>query len=184
MKELSLHILDIAENSVRANAKLIYIYIKEDTKKDLLEITIEDDGKGMDEEVVKIVEDPFYTTRKTRKVGLGIALLKAAAQRCDGCFEIKSVLNEGTKISCSFKHSHIDRAPIGNISDTILALINKSDHIDIMYRHEIDENIFTFDTRKIKEMLDGVSLNNYEVIMWIKDYIEENVNSIQNTLNT
>ncbi|WDV44703.1 ATP-binding protein [Clostridiaceae bacterium M8S5] len=184
MKELSLHILDIAENSVRADANSIKININEDTKKDLFTIIIEDNGKGMDEETIKIVEDPFYTTRTTRKVGMGISLLKVAAIRCEGSFKITSELKIGTKVVCSFKNSHIDRAPLGNIAETIIALINKSEKLDIIYTHRVDDKVFEFNTREIAKMLDGVSLNNPDVLMWLIDYIKENVNSIHSMLNT
>lgn len=184
MKELSLHILDIAENSVRAGANLIEIQITEDTKKDEYTILIKDDGKGMDDTTIRVVEDPFYTTRTTRKVGMGISLLKAASLRCDGDFKITSQVGVGTSVCCMFKRSHIDRAPLGSIEDTIMALISKNENFDIIYTHKVNEEKFVFNTKEISKILDGVELDNPEVIIWIRDFVKENVKSIHSMLNT
>lgn len=183
MKELSLHILDLGENSLAANAKLIKIIIIEDLKRDILKITIEDDGKGMDKELLKIADDPFFTTRTTRSVGLGLSLMKASAKRCEGDLKILSVINKGTKVECEFCHSHIDRAPIGNIGETLVTLINHNKKFDILYIHEVDENKFVFDTREIKQILNGVKINSPDVLLWIKDYIIENMKKIHNNVN-
>ena len=113
MRELALHILDIAENCVTAKADLVRISVHENTHTDKFSFSVSDNGKGMDEEMVKMVTDPFVTSRTTRKVGLGIPLLKAAAEACNGGLTISSVLSKGTKISCWFQRSHIDRMPSG-----------------------------------------------------------------------
>ena len=115
MRELSLHILDIAQNSIKAEAECLRIAVIEDLINDKLTIKIKDDGTGMDADTVKKVVDPFYTTRTTRKVGLGIPLFKLSAEQCGGYFEIKSQLGIGTEITAVFKHSHIDRVPLGNM---------------------------------------------------------------------
>ena len=124
MKELSLHILDIAENSISAGAKNIEIKIIEDTQADLLQITVQDDGKGMDAETAALLTDPFYTTRTTRKVGLGLPLFKEAAVACNGSMQISSKPGLGTNVVISFQFSHIDRMPLGDLSGTILTLID------------------------------------------------------------
>lgn len=178
MKELSLHILDLVENSFKADAKLIEVNIKEKIEEDILYITIEDDGKGMDKEFLEIVDDPFITTRTTRDVGLGLSLTKAAAQRCDGDLKIASQKNKGTKVECWFKYSHIDRAPIGDMSETVASLLNYRSDVDILYIHEVNENRFIFDTREIKKILDGVEINSSKVLLWIKDYIRENIDKL------
>ena len=179
MKDLSLHILDLAQNSLKANCTELEILVNEDLKKDLFEIIIKDDGTGMNENFLKIADDPFTTTRKTRSVGLGLSLTKAAALRCEGKFNIKSKKGKGTEIFFSFKYSHIDRAPLGNIGETIVSLINNRPEIEIRYSHIYNENKFNFNTRDIKKLLDEVDINNVDILLWIKDYINENINELK-----
>lgn len=178
MKELSLHILDIVENSINANANLIELTLFEDTKLDILYIELIDDGCGMSEEVLKRVCNPFYTTRTTRRVGLGIPLLKENAERCEGNFEIYSEEGKGTRVKVSFKHSNIDRPPLGNISDTIIALISNANYSDMYFKHIYNDNSYTIDTREIKTTLEVDKLQETDVLMWIKEYIEENEKEI------
>ncbi|WP_427338959.1 ATP-binding protein [Caloranaerobacter sp. DY30410] len=178
MKELSLHILDLAENSVKAGATKINISIDEDTERDLLTIELEDNGEGMSEDLLKKVEDPFVTSRTTRKVGLGIPLMKAATLRCEGDFKISSEIGKGTKVTCVFRHSHIDRAPIGDIGQTIISLINANENIEIVYRHSYNGNYFVFDTKEVKKILGDVPINEANIILWIKDYINENIKNL------
>lgn len=175
MRELSLHILDIAQNSISAEADEIRIAIIEDYKKDRLAICIKDDGKGMDELTLKKVVDPFYTTRTTRKVGLGIPMFKASAELCDGSFSITSKLGVGTELVAEFKHSHIDRMPLGNMSDTLITIINSSDKIDLTYTHKIGDETFTLSTREIKKTLGELPIRNLDVLIWLRDYIKENL---------
>ena len=136
MEELSLHILDIVENSVAARADLIEIIISEDKKKDLLSIEIIDNGEGMDKKTVKKALDPFYTTKTVRRFGLGLPLLSEAAKAADGRFSIKSKIGEGTKIKADFQYSHIDRQPLGNIGQTIITLVMGNPEIDLIYVHK------------------------------------------------
>jgi len=175
MRELSLHILDIAQNSIVAEADEIRIAIIEDFKEDRLAICIKDDGRGMDQNTVEKVIDPFYTTRTTRKVGLGIPMFKQAAESCDGSFTITSSIGVGTDIVAEFKHSHIDRMPLGNMSDTLITIINSSDKIDLMYTHEIDGQKFTLSTRDIKKTLGELPITNLDVLIWLREYIKENL---------
>jgi hypothetical protein len=175
MRELSLHILDIAHNSIAAKAETLRIAIIEDFKKDLLTIRIKDDGKGMDEATLKRVVDPFYTTRTTRKVGLGIPMFKAAAEQCGGEFEIKSQLGVGTEIDATFKHSHIDRVPLGNMTETIITIIMANTEMDLIYTHDINGRKFTLSTRDIKKTLGELPINNMDVVIWLKGYIHENL---------
>ncbi len=139
MEDISLHILDIVENSINADASKIKIKIMENISKDLLVIEIEDNGRGMKKEIVDQVLDPFYTTRTTRKVGLGLSFLAQAAEESKGDFIIKSKPGEGTKLKASFQHSHIDRKPIGDINSTIVTLITSHPEINFVYEYE-DEN--------------------------------------------
>ena len=176
MKELSLHILDIAKNSVKAGATLIEILISEDKKNNLLTIDIKDNGCGMSEEFLKTVKDPFSTTRTTRKVGMGISLFEAAAMQCGGGLDINSRLGEGTTVHTYFEYDSIDRAPIGDMAGTMQTLISGSPNIDFLYVRTRDDKSFTMDTREIKEALGGVSLDTPEVLMWINEFIEEGEN--------
>ena len=135
MTEISLNILDVAQNSVRADATLIAIRVEVDTVKDLLTVVIKDDGCGMTKEQIKKVEDPFFTTRTTRKVGLGVPFFKMAALSAGGSFEILSTPGEGTTVEAVFGLSHIDRMPLGDINSTIHTLITMNTHIDFVYTY-------------------------------------------------
>ncbi len=178
MKELSLHILDIAKNSVKAHASLIEIIIDEDEGKNLLTININDNGCGMSKEFLKTVKDPFSTTRTTRKVGMGISLFEAAAQQCGGKLDIDSEEGVGTKLSVSFILNHIDRAPVGDMAGTVLTLISGSPEIDFVYKHIKNGKSFIFDTVQIRNILGDVPLDNPEVLKWINDYINEGLGEI------
>lgn len=180
MKELSLHILDIAENSIKADSSLIEVDINENFTENILTIRIKDNGCGMDGEFLKTVTDPFSTTRKTRKVGLGIPLFKEAAQRCGGTFRISSKPNVGTEVYASFILNHIDRSPIGNMADTMQTLICASPDTDFIYRHIKNDNTFTFDTAEVRSILGEVPLNSPEVLAWIKNYIQNEENELKN----
>lgn len=180
MRELSLHILDIAQNSIKAEAAMLRIAIIEEIKEDRLIIKMKDDGFGMDSETVEKVIDPFYTSRTTRKVGLGIPLFKLSAEQCDGFFEIKSQVGVGTEIIASFRHSHIDRVPLGNMPETIVTILNACDHMDLIYTHCYNGNKFTLNSKEIKKLLDGVPISNLDVIKWLRDYITEGLTEIYN----
>lgn len=178
MKELSLHILDIAKNSVKAKASLIEVIINEDEEKNLLSIGINDNGCGMTEEFLKTVRDPFSTTRTTRKVGMGIPLFEAASQQCGGNLDITSEVGVGTKVTATFLLNHIDRAPLGDMPGTMKTLIWGSPEIDFLYRHTKNGQEFTLDTREIRQVLGGVPLDNPDVLAWIDEYIIEGLNGI------
>lgn len=179
MNELSLHILDICQNSIKADADLVTVIIDEDTINNTFTITIEDDGKGMSGKTLSQVSDPFFTTRTTRKVGLGISLFKMAAELSDGGLEISSVEGEGTKVITTFKHDHINRVPLGAIDETVRILCLNEKNIDILYKHIYNTQEYVFDTREVKAVLDGIPFTDYNVMMWIKDNIKEGILSIQ-----
>lgn len=176
MRELSLHIMDILENSINAKATLIYIEIIEDKYKDLLKIVIKDNGVGIKKEDIDKVKDPFVTSRKTRKVGLGISLFEAACLRCDGKLNIYSIEGEGTEVEAIMKYNHIDRAPLGKIEDTIISVLLYQ-NIDIVYKHVVDGNEFYFDSREIKKIV-GDDLALPDILQWIKQYIKEGIQEI------
>ena len=175
MPELSLNILDVAKNSVRAGASLITISVRADKAKDTLAIVISDDGCGMTEEQVQRVTDPFFTTRSTRKVGLGVPFFKMAAELTGGSFQIRSELGVGTSTEAVFGLSSIDRMPLGDFSGTITTLIQASPEIDFLVEYAVDENEFTLDTRQLREILGDVPLNEPEILQYIAGFLEENM---------
>ena len=178
MKELSLNILDIAQNSIRAEASLIEILL--DETETTLTLTIRDNGCGMSEEFVKNVTDPFSTTRTTRKVGMGIPLLKLAAEQTGGTLSIRSTQREvdpahaGTEISASFDKTHLDFTPLGDVISTIVLLIRGSAKTDYVFRHTLPDRTVELDTREIRQVLgEEVPLDEYEVLAWIRDMLTE-----------
>lgn len=181
MTEISLNVLDVAENSIRAKANLVKIDVNVDTVKDRLTIIITDNGCGMTEEQITHVEDPFFTTRTTRPVGLGVPFFKYAALSTGGEFSIVSEPNEGTVVTAVFGLSHIDRMPLGDMTSTMHALITLNTTIDFLYSYIVDEECFTLDTRELREILgDDVPLNAPEVSKYIKEYLRENTTEINN----
>lgn len=174
MRELSLNILDIAQNSITANASLITVEVAENTVDHSLLIGIYDNGKGMSEEQVKSVIDPFFTTRTTRKVGMGIPLFKMAAEQTGGSLEIKSEIGVGTEIRAIFKTDSVDFTPLGDVASTIQMLITMNTDRDFVYKHSVNEKEFVCDTRELKAILGDVPLDTYEVSQWILEFIKEN----------
>ncbi len=174
MTEISLNVLDIANNSIRANASLIEIKIQIKRDLDTIMITIADNGCGMTEEQIKQVEDPFFTTRTTRKVGLGVPFFKMAALSTGGSFRIDSVPGTGTTVVAVFGLSHIDRMPLGDMNSTMLTLITLNTQIDFLYTYAFDHKEFTLDTREFRHILNDIPLNSPEVSAYIKEYLTEN----------
>ena len=172
MRELSLHILDALENSLTAEASLIELIIKEDVTADQLTITIQDNGRGMTEAQLARVYDPFFTTRNTRHVGLGIPLFKAAAERCNGDLTIASQLGKGTTLRATFQHSHIDRAPLGDMTSTLIAVI-LAGVCDLRYVHWVDGKEFEFSKVDIKAELGEIPLTHPAVRKWLQEFIIE-----------
>ena len=177
MKELSLNILDIAENSTKAKAELVEIAIIEND--DTLTIRITDDGTGMKEETLLSVSNPFYTTRTTRKVGMGIPLFRFAAEQTGGGLTITSKHYEeypdchGTIVEAVFNKKHIDFTPLGDVISTVTTLIQGHPTVDFLYTHKKGNNLVSLDTREIRAVLDGVPLDTFEVLIWIKENLEE-----------
>jgi len=180
LRELSLHILDIAENSLNAGATRVTIEVLEDTRVDQFVIRVVDNGRGMDAEAIRRAGDPFFTTRTTRRVGLGIPFLKQATELCDGSFAIESVLGKGTTITATFQHSHINRMPLGDLPNTILTLVVGNPQTDFVYRHRLDERFFEFDTRPIKAELGDVPLSEPSVIEYLRREISDSLAQIYN----
>ena len=149
MEDLSLHILDVVENSIEANASKIEIKIVEKKKKDLLAIEIKDNGRGMNRETINKVLDPFYTTRTTRRVGMGLSLLAQAAKESNGNFEINSKVGVGTEVKATFQYSHIDRKPIGDMKNTLITLMVSHPEINFVYEHQDEEENYILDSNEI-----------------------------------
>ncbi len=182
MEDLSLHILDIVENSITAGAKNIKIKIIEDIKSNILLIEISDNGKGMDEEMLKNACDPFYTTRTTRQIGLGIPLLAQAARESMGDINIKTEKGKGTTITANFQYNHIDRKPLGDIGKTMIVLIASNPDIDFIFEHMKNDNTYLLDTADIKKELEGIPINTPEVIRIIKNDISRWLNNTSNVI--
>ena len=178
MLELALHVLDIAENSSRAQASLIEVIILEDLKRDIFSLEIKDNGQGMDAQTMEKALDPFYTTKKVRRFGLGLPMLKQAANTAQGRFSLQSEVGKGTVVHAEFKHSHIDRQPLGDIAGVITMLILGNPDIDIIYTHRKNGNTYILDTRELREGLGDVPLNNMEVLNLIRDNIREGIEEL------
>ena len=180
MRELALHILDIAENSISAGANTIRIAVIENMQDDIMKILIEDDGNGMDDEMVAKITDPFITSRTTRKVGLGLPFYKAAAEACEGSFSIRSKPGLGTTVEAIFKHSHIDRMPLGDIVSTMLTLIIGTPEVHFIFEYQVDGESFIFDDEPIKKTMEGVSLSEPAVMKYIREALQTGIKNIQN----
>lgn len=182
MKELSLNILDIAENSVKAGATLITVSLTQ--AGNVLTIDITDDGCGMDDETVRRVTDPFYTTRTTRKVGLGLPLLKLEAEQTGGTLTVTSRTaaqcpdGHGTTVRATFHTDHIDCMPLGDVTATLVTLIQGHPQEELAFSHRTDAGTVTLDTRQLREVLGDVPLDTYEVLKWIEGYLREQYQSI------
>jgi hypothetical protein len=179
MREISLHILDIAQNSLAAGAANVAILVEEDYTGDLCTVEIRDDGRGMTEPEVNKSFDPFFTTRKTRKVGLGLSLLKANAEACNGGLEILSTPGRGTIIRAWFRLSHLDRPPLGDIASTMMSLIGGNPSVEFSYEHRCGGEAFVFSTAEIRKVLEGAGIDHPDVLFWIKEYITEQENELR-----
>ncbi len=178
MRELSLNVLDVAQNSVAANAKNIEIEALTDTAANTLLLGIYDDGKGMTPEQLAAVRDPFFTTRTTRKVGLGVPLFKMAAEMTGGTLEMESEVGVGTKVKAFFHTDHVDFVPLGDMANTIVTLAAMNETIRFRYRYEVDGRAFVFDTREIQAILGDVPMNDPSIMNWMTAYINENMQAI------
>jgi anti-sigma regulatory factor (Ser/Thr protein kinase) len=179
MKELALHILDLIQNCITAGADLIKLTISENHEENTLTIKIEDNGCGMDEDTVNRVIDPFYTTRTTRAVGLGVPMFKVSAEMCGGDFSITSEVAVGTTVEAWFMYDHIDRPPLGDMPATIVGVVLSLEEANFVYRHAFNDEIFELNTKEMREMLgEDVSLSEVEVLQWVKGYVSEGLAEI------
>jgi len=178
MKDLALHILDIVQNSTVAGASEVRILIDQDTDKNLLTISVADNGRGMSAETVKIVTDPFFTTRTTRKVGMGISLIKQNAEQTGGSLTIESELGVGTKLTAVFQLNHVDRPPMGDIAGVMVLIAGGNPSVRFKYTHVVDGNDYVFDTNEVSEALDETPINDPSVMRFLREMLKENLVSI------
>lgn len=183
MTELSLHILDIVQNSIRARATTIEVGICENRDNNQYHITIKDNGMGMTMEQVKAASDPFYTTRTTRNVGLGIALLKQNSEQSEGTLTLNSEVGKGTTLSASFQHNHFDRPALGDIAGTMTLLMAANPKIHFIYTHVVDVQTFRFCSEEVAKELEGVPLKDPDIQKALKELIIENLKEIKATIN-
>lgn len=179
MKDISLHILDITQNSIVAEANLIEITIDENDANDKLAVTIEDNGKGMSPEMVAKIADPYTTSRTTRKVGMGIPLFKLNAERTGGSLSIKSEVGKGTAIEAVFIPSNIDCLTLGDIAGVVVLLVSGNPNVDFIYNHNKNGNTYCFDSREIKEVLGDVSISDPSISKYLKEMIQTNLEELQ-----
>jgi anti-sigma regulatory factor (Ser/Thr protein kinase) len=178
LKELSLHLLDIAENSINANASHITITIDENDQDDQLTLSVKDNGQGMTNEMAQKIIDPFITSRTTRKVGLGIPLLKAAAEMCNGFLTIQSDPGIGTEIIVQFQRSHIDRMPLGDLTGTIMHLVVGTPEVHWTFIYKVNNDVYEFDDQLLKQELDGVPLSEPTILSFIRNEISTGIKNI------
>ena len=173
MRELALHLLDLAQNSLAAGATRLRLEIEVDREADRLRLAVEDDGRGIPGDMLERVADPFVTSRETRHVGLGLPLLKAAAERCDGRFRLSSVPGFCTRVEAEFRLSHADRAPLGDVAGTVITLVACNPRLDLELAAAWGRDGFTFSTAACRESMGaGVSLAAPVVLAYLREYLE------------
>ena len=175
MRELALHLLDLAENSVAAEARTVTMAVHEDPLADRLSLAISDDGRGMDADLVARVTDPFVTSRRERRVGLGVPLLKEAAEACAGGLRVQSALGRGTTVTADFQRSHLDRMPLGDLAGTWLTLLVGHPQVHWRFHYQVGPETFEFDDEPIKETLAGVPLSDPAVLQYLRALLAEGV---------
>jgi len=182
VREIALHVLDIVENSVAAGATRVDITVCESSSDDTITIVVQDNGKGMNQDLLACVSDPFVTTRTTRRVGLGIPLLKAAAEACNGYLRIDSTPGKGTRLEVQFQRSHIDRMPLGDLAGTVLTLLIAFPQVRWVFRHVVDGREFCFDSEPIVKELDGVPLTEPAILSFVKQLLHEGIARVRQGL--
>jgi len=177
LREISLHILDVAENAIEAGTKRLDLFVVEDLDADQLDIAVVDDGRGMDQDTLRRIQDPFFTTRTTRHVGLGIPLFVATVERCAGTLSIDSTPGKGTKLEARLQHSHIDRPPLGDMPGTLLCILMRDQDLELVYRHTLithgTKHTFELNTVQIRQALGDVPLSYPDVREWLREFIAE-----------
>jgi len=175
MNDLSMHILDIIQNSLSAGASRIEIQVWEDVEHNLLTITIQDNGRGMTPEQVERVTDPFFTSRTTRRVGMGLPLYRQSAEQSGGTLRIESEVGVGTTVTATFVYDHLDRPPVGDLANAVVLMMSANpDHwFKFVYRY--NQQSYSIDTQEINDSLEGFPMNNVQVMKMIDQMIRENM---------
>ncbi len=176
MQDLAMQTLEILMNSIGAKAGTVILRIRDSEHDNRIDIEVEDNGSGMSPEMVKRVTDPFTTSRKTRKVGLGVAFMKGLTEQCNGSFDIQSTVGKGTIVRASVQRDHIDTPPMGDLGEMMMYAVQADDSIDFEFYYTTDKGNFEFLSRQVREELDGISLQEPEILLWIKGYINEGIN--------
>lgn len=179
MEDLAQHILDIAVNSLEAGASGIEISVREDTAQNLMEFMIQDDGRGIKDDELQKVLDPFYTTKKQKRIGLGVPLLNEAVQRCGGTLEIRALPRRGTIVRAAFPHDHLDRPPLGDIAGTLITLVAGHDALYLKYTYQYNGKAFSFNTKEFRAHLGSVSLQTPEVLVFLESYLNNNISDLR-----
>jgi anti-sigma regulatory factor (Ser/Thr protein kinase) len=178
MRDLSMHVLDIVQNSLAAGSSEVEIRIHESLREDLLVIEVKDNGRGIPKGMLPRVTDPFITSRQTREVGLGLSLLKEAAERCSGRLEVHSEEGRGTTVVACFRHDHFDRAPLGDMGETLSVLIAGNPDRDFLYEHRVDDRTYLLETRQMRQILGSVGLEDPTVLDFVRQDIEMGLKKI------
>lgn len=178
MREIALHLLDIAQNSIAAGAKTVRIQVDESLEQDRLRVVVEDDGRGMDEALLARAADPFVTSRSTRRVGLGLSLLKAAAEAAGGGLRITSAPGQGTRVEAEFQRSHIDRMPLGDLPGTLLTLVVGSPTVRWLFQYRKNGAAFAFDSDDLRQAVDDTPLTEPAILRFIREYLEAGVRRV------
>jgi len=179
MRDLSLSILDIVENSIAAKATKVKILVEEDLEKDQFRLSITDNGRGIDDRDLLKVTDPFVTTKTYRRVGLGLSLLKTKAQQCHGDLTISSRTGEGTTVKVVFQYGHIDRPPLGDIASTLVCIILANPGVNVLYQHTVGNVVYRLDTRRIKKIIGEIWLRKKDVFTLVSRDIEEGLSMLE-----
>jgi len=178
MKEFSMHIMDIVENSIVAGADRISIYISEDEKENRFRFSVVDNGRGMPKDFVDKIRDPFTTSRTTRKVGLGIPMLEQTCIQCGGHLDIESRVGEGTTITAVMEYNHIDRPPLGDMAKSLYLMVLMNQRIIFFYNHKVNKNEFEFDMKEVREIIGDLPLDTPEISSWLKESIYSGIEEL------
>ncbi|WP_425060592.1 hypothetical protein SCACP_13220 [Sporomusa carbonis] len=175
MREMSLHILDLVQNSIEAGATLVKLEIIEDFATDVLLIRVSDNGRGMDEKLRQLVIDPFITTRTTRRIGLGLPLMDMSSQRCGGYLKVESKPGQGTVVEAKYRHSHLDRPPMGNLVETIKTILVTNPTLNFLYHHIVNDRSLWISSQELANILDGIPLTHPDILIWLHEYLSDNI---------
>ncbi|MFA6651684.1 MAG: ATP-binding protein [Bacteroidales bacterium] len=179
MNDLALHLLDIIQNSLAAGATFVTVRIEENPRKNLMVMSVEDNGCGMNEEQLHKLSDPFFTSRTTRRVGLGVPLLRQTAEQSGGNLEVVSETGKGTCLTARFQYNHLDRPPLGDVANAIVLMISANPNVDFAYRYSYNEKSYEITTRQLKDTLDGAPLNDLYIMEMVEEMIRENQNDLK-----